>query len=267
MVILRFSCKVVACYFSRMARGKTDGSGKDLPGRPLPVTHWSMVFRARDRSEASLNAFCADYWEPLVAWLLRQNYALQDAKDLVQGFFASSLKRDFLAGVSPDKGRFRTFLLTAFKNYLCDQHDRATAAKRGGGQKVESLDETDSEGRPLQVPSAADLAPDEEYDRACARMLLGKAMGSLSEEYARKGQAVLFAALEPLLYRDETAPRCQQVAERFQMTEGAIKKRVFDIRKRFEALFREEVRQTLPDDASPEDVDEEIRQLMRLFRR
>ena len=54
---------------------------------------------------------------------------------------------DLLAAADRQRGRFRAFLLTALKNFLANEHRRATAGKRGGPQPPLSLDFQDGEER------------------------------------------------------------------------------------------------------------------------
>lgn len=122
------------------------GMGEDRderrPGREagaaFATTRWSVVLSARDRtaseSKEALEILCSSYWFPIYAFLRRRGLPPADAEDLVQGFFASLFEHDSLAGVSPERGRFRSFLLASLRNHLADQHDRATALKRGGGR-------------------------------------------------------------------------------------------------------------------------------------
>ncbi len=230
----------------------------------MPATHWSVVLQARDASATALGTLCEGYRTPLLVWLRSRNYPDHDAEDLVQGFFAHLLKRDFLANVSPDKGRFRTFLLSSLKNFLCDQHDKAAAGKRGGGQTLDSLEATDEQGRPLHDPPAPGATPDLEYDRAWARTVLANALRRLHQECAGTGHAALCAAIEPVLFADETASPYRDIGEQLRMSEGAVRVAAHRIRARLRGLVRDEVVQTV---ARQEDWEQEVRYLVSLFAR
>src|SRR6185295_8488338 len=69
----------------------------------------------------------------------------EDARDLVQEFFAEMLERGWLADASRRETRFSTLLLTIFQRFLASAHRRATAAKRGGGQTTLSIDMAQAE--------------------------------------------------------------------------------------------------------------------------
>lgn len=122
-------------------------------GAAFEATHWTMVQLAADAasttaSQQALTAFCESYWPPLYAFLRRRGHNPTDAQDLTQAFFAHLLEQKTLSRASRDKGRLRTFLLGALQNFLANEHDRATALKRGGGKQIVSINEhfADAEG-------------------------------------------------------------------------------------------------------------------------
>ena len=86
---------------------------------------------------------CENYWFPLYAFVRRAGHSAEDAQDLTQEFFVRLLDKHFLAAADRKKGRFRTFLLTAVKRFLANEYDRARAQKRGGGQRIVSLEGPD----------------------------------------------------------------------------------------------------------------------------
>ena len=220
------------------------------------------MLRAQDKSEAALNTLFTNYRAPLLTWLRARHYSPHDAEDLVQSFFAGLLRHDFLKDLGREKGKFRTFLLTSLKHHLSDMRDKDAAVKRGGGQLPVSLQETDEDGQPLHDPAALGTAPDQDYDRAWAQSVLTNALSQLETECARTGHAALCAALEPVMFVDETALPYRKIAERLGMTEGAVKTAACRIRAMLRDLIREEVRQTVDNE---EDLEEEIRYLFSLF--
>lgn len=242
---------------------ETDGVREELAGQLFAATQWSCVLRAKDNSTAALNALCATYRSALLAWLRCRGLS-NDAEDLVHGFLTSLLARNFLAGISPEKGRFRTFLLTSFTNYLRDRYRQAAAEKRGGGRPLGSLDAPGSEGAGLLDRVPGGVTPDWEYDRAWAAALLTSALRRLEQECSRTGHDRLCAALEPVMFCDETAPAYAQIATRFGMSEAAVKMAAMRIRQRLRGIIREEVMQTVTNEG---DLQEELGYLRSLFER
>src|SRR5262249_11409353 len=105
--------------------------------RQFASTRWSLIAAAAVRDspecEEALAILCELYWYPLYAYARRRLPQAQDDQDLTQEFFARLLEKDYLQQADRRRGRFRAFLLTAFKHFLSKEHERAHALKRGGG--------------------------------------------------------------------------------------------------------------------------------------
>lgn len=118
-------------------------SSSDAP-RLFPHTHWSVVLAATrtpsPESAAALEAICCAYWQPLYAYVRRTGQSPHDAQDLTQEFFRLLLEKRWLHDVNREKGRLRTFLITALKGFMSKEWRRASAQKRGGGQALVELD-------------------------------------------------------------------------------------------------------------------------------
>lgn len=239
----------------------TDFSGGK--GNPLfAVTRWSVVQRARDDSTLALNQLFTQYREPMVIYLVARGHARDHAEGFVQGFCVHLLSRDFLANVAPDKGRFRTFLLNSLQNFVRDQLAMERAEKRGGGNQPDSLDETGPDGKTLLTVVSPGTSADQAFDKAWAQAVLRNSLRQLEAECDRSGHIDLFQAVEPVMFADETSSSYRDIAERLNMTEAAVKVAAYRIRARLKNLIREEVLQTV---ASENDLEEELRYLIRLF--
>lgn len=229
------------------------------------TTHWTVVLaagrRATPQSNRALEVLCCTYWYPLYAYVRRHGYSKEDAEDLTQGFFARFLERNYLEGVSSEKGRFRAFLLAALKHYLANEHDRAGRQKRGGGVAPLSLDWQDANAR-YQIDPADQLSPDKLYDRAWAVTLLERVITRLRDECTTEGKGKVFEQLKPFLMAGQNAVPYAQAAASLGLNEGAARVAVHRLRKRYRELLREEISQTLSD---PADLEEEMRALFRAF--
>ena len=138
---------------------------------------------------------------PIYSYVRRRGYSPHDAQDLTQGFFARLLSRRSFDGVSPSKGKFRSFLLVALNHFLANDREHSQAAKRGGGETIFSLDAESAETS-LQLEPACNLTPDKEYDRRWAACLLERAFAALQTEFQSSGKAVLFDKLRPFRFLD-----------------------------------------------------------------
>lgn len=86
----------------------------------------------RDAAEA-WSEFCGRYVRPLVVFaILKERVPRQDAEDLVNSFFCYLFEESRLHRFDPQKGRFRTYLLTVFSRFGKDERLKAQALKRGG---------------------------------------------------------------------------------------------------------------------------------------
>ncbi len=226
------------------------------------TTHWSVVMLAgqsqHPEAATALEKLCRSYWPPLYAYVRRAGHPPEDAKDLTQEFFARLLAKKHLQLADPERGRFRSFLLKSLQHFLINEWDRSQAQKRGGGQKVFSLDEAAAEQSYVQQ-AADQLSPEGLFDKRWAVTLLERSMEHLGADYAAAGKRELFDRLKSLLLTECTAESYRERAEPLGMSESAVKVAVHRLRQRFRETVRAEIAQTV---ATPSDVDEELRCLM-----
>jgi RNA polymerase sigma factor (sigma-70 family) len=227
------------------------------PADDFATTHWSVVLCAGRRggpeADEALAELCRRYWLPLYAYARRRVADANEAEDLTQEFFARLLEKNALARASPERGRFRCFLLTAMKNFLANERDRANAQKRSGRGRL-SLDRYAAESQ-LRLEPGHDLTPERAYERQWALTLLEVVMGRLQAECAAAGKARHFELLKAAITGERQAPYAA-VAAQLGVSEDAARQAGHRLRKRYRELLREEVAHTLAD---PGDVEEEIR--------
>lgn len=231
---------------------------------PTTETKWSQVLRAfGEPSRSSRDAMewlCITYRGPLLVFARSIEPDPTRADDLLQEFLASmlevaaGLRRNGFASVSKDRGRFRSFLRSAFHNYVRNARKTDLRRKRGGGAEHVDVD-------CHQVESDAPLS-DRLYDRTWAQALLDRALARLEEEQRRAGKGALFDALRERL-SDEDGAALREVGERLGMKENAVKQSLHRLRIRYGAILRAEVCETV---ARPEDVDAELADLREAWR-
>lgn len=226
------------------------------------TTRWSMVRRAVDEGDPqaaeALAQLCQLYWRPLFVYCYGNGRSRADAEDLTQGYFTQLLARDSLRLADPRRGKFRTFLLASFKNYLTDVHRQGQAAKRGRGATHVPFDLDLSEG--CLIEHATEAEPERAYDRQWARDLVQRATTCLREEYKAGGKGEWFENVA-----GENAGACsyQELAARFGSTEDAVKSFALRVRKRFRMLLEREIADTV---ASPHEMQSEMAYLAELLR-
>lgn len=234
------------------------------PRGSFPTTHWSVVVHAGAGSESqvrtALETLCRQYWYPLYAYMRRQGRAHHEAQDCTQEFFARLLASGGMAEARPERGRFRSFLLTALRNFLTNEWHRAQAAKRGGGAAHLPLDlPPDAADRFAREPADSGLTPEQAFDRNWALGLLAEATAALRDEYEKNGRGVLFAALGPLAWGDASESSLADHGERVGLNAPAFAVALHRLRRRLGERLRTRVAETVADGT---DIDTELRHLI-----
>lgn len=228
------------------------GVGKTGEQPLFLTTRWSLVANAAQEADESLEALCSQYWQPVYAVARRSGNDIEAAKDLTQGFFAKLLEKGWLEAADEEKGRFRTFLMTALKRYLINEWHSERAAKRGGFAEVISLDVELAERLDAGLQSQS-LSPDELFDRKWALALLDAALARLEAETGED-----FLVLKDCLTASRGEIDYGELAATLKTSEGAARVAVHRLRKRYRAVIREEVAHTV---ANENEVEEEMRKL------
>jgi RNA polymerase sigma-70 factor (ECF subfamily) len=244
-----------------MARRRTYVEHEQPGHGQFATTRWSMVLAAGQRSspdsERALQTLCESYWYPLYAYAQRRVRQVSDAQDLTQAFFTALLEKNYVRPAVPERGKFRSYLLTAFQHFLAKEWEKAKAQKRGGGQHPIQLDFSDGESR-WPLPSNSDLTADQLYERQWALAVLNRVMDQLAAEMAATGKSAHFNLLKDFMIGDRGQQTFEDVALQLGTTPAAAKMAVSRMRRRYRQLLRDEIAQTV---ASPNEVDEEIRDL------
>lgn len=207
---------------------------------------------------------CQAYWYPLYVFARRETPDAETAADRVQGFFTYWLEHRALRGADPAKGRFRSYLLAAFRHFCQHQRDRERALKRGGGEPTLSLDAEAAERRFVSEAVAPDLDPEQAYERRFALTVLDRSLEALAAEAKGNDKLPLFEALKGQLVGGGRRGELQRLAEDLDMTPGALRVAMHRLRQRFAAVLRQEVAHTVD---SQQQVDEELRYLLTVLSR
>ncbi|MFC5050378.1 RNA polymerase sigma factor [Rubritalea spongiae] len=225
------------------------------------ATRWTLVQRVKEanKEEAreALNVLCAMYWRPLYAFARGYGRSMEDAEDVVQGFLAKGIEKALFSAADQEKGKMRTFLLTAFKRYLRDEYVKESALKRGDG-KVDTMDVAAEEARWADT-DAAD--PTVSFDKRWAIIVVESAKEQLEKKYENEGKLELFEALSASLM-GELDEGYQEVADRLGISLSAVKVGVHRLRKRYGEMLRAEIIGTI---GEGEDPDQELRYLIGIL--
>ena len=231
----------------------------------FPTTRWTLVVAAGDpeqkEARSALVSLCENYWYPLYAYLRRRGYPADQAQDLTQEFFIRVLEGRYLDRADPEKGRFRSFILTSLKFFVADEADRDRAQKRGGGM-VDPLEFSSGEERYQREP-AHDETPERIFERRWALSVLDRVVERLRHEFVQHGRPDHFDRLKVFLLGQSDTPYAA-LAREMSTSEGALKVAIHRLRKRYRELFRQEIADTVAD---PAEVESELRFLAAVLTR
>lgn len=219
------------------------------------TTRWSIVLRAAGGpadARVALESLCRTYRPPVLAYIRSRGRAPDAAEDLTQAFFTRFIERAWYASADPDRGRFRSFLLTLLKRFLVDADDEAHAQKRGGKVRFESAEEVGE----AVVDGAG--SPEEIFEREWARAVLGAAFARLRTEAKAAGKLALFESLSEFLAERPDEADYARVAESLHLRRNTIAVAVHRLRHRLRDLVREELAETT---AGRADMDTELHAL------
>jgi RNA polymerase sigma factor (sigma-70 family) len=204
------------------------------------------------------------YWGPIYAYIRRCGHGREAAADLTQEFVATVvLERGLIGQAEPERGRFRTFVKSAIRNFLVDQHRRATTKRRMPAGRVIS-----GAGLEDLEPSDGD-DPGRAFDRQWAATLISCALERLEAECLGGGmkahwEAFKMVAVDPVLGGTSPAP-LTEVAERLGVDSAErVSSMVQTVRRKFRRVLLETARETVAD---PDHAEGEVEQIKDLLSR
>lgn len=229
------------------------------------TTHWSMIAAASEETPTrdarlALTELCQMYWAPLYAFARRSGHQPADAQDLTQAFFANLLDSPTLDHADAERGRFRTYLLTAFRRFATSQWRKQTAEKRGGGAIHFPLDFERLEASRPQATETPEMA----FQRRWAVTVLENVVSELEREYESRGKQAMFERLRGLLVPNGETADYATIAATLGTSEGAVKVAAHRIKQRYREILRRQIAETV---TAPQEVDDELHALMNSFRK
>lgn len=240
-----------------------------LPKRPqgsFATTLWTVVLEAGSgvndpRAAAALEQLCTHYWSPIYTFALRLSGDRHEAEDLTQAFFAHLLETDAFKKADQQRGRFRSFLLAALRNFIANEWARRDRQKRGGKNKMISLEIASDTGE-LELQLAPHLSPEAQFDRGWALAVVNRVLVRLRREFRAAGKARLYARLEKVMTGEIPDGFYAACEAELGMSERALHVALHRLRRRFGQLLRREVAHTV---SRPAEIEDEIRYLFTLL--
>ncbi|MEK7449772.1 MAG: hypothetical protein AAB019_09865 [Planctomycetota bacterium] len=229
-------------------------------------TIWTVILNARDKTspdyQEALNYLIGTYWKPVYFYVRRKNYDVETAKELTQSFFTVFLEKDFLKNVSREKGKFRTFILTALNHFLSKEREQAGAQKRGGGKIILPLEfsriETSSDSYTFEPTT--DETPEKTLNREWSLATLQKSLENLHQELINQSREIYFEVLKAYLtgQQEDQAATYKNIAAQLNLSENDVTNYLHYTRKRYRELIEEEIKKYVLDE---NELKEEIQEL------
>jgi RNA polymerase sigma-70 factor (ECF subfamily) len=237
---------------------ESEGSGDQFQ-----TTSWTLIVQAQT-SRVDLERLLAAYWSPVYAYLRRQGHSPEDAADLTQGFLGDIvLKRDLIGHADPERGRFRSYLLAALKNFVIDEHRRQ--AGRGDGRPISFVPDDPAALEAAEPSETVD--PGHAFDCQWATTVLGIVLDRLRETCERDGLGSHWTVFEgrvlgPIRHGCTPVSVEELVASLGVRDRDEIYSMQNSVKRRFKTTLRRVVAKTVND---PADADDEIAELRKIL--
>lgn len=221
------------------------------------TTRWSLIAAARDtpvRARPAIEQLCRIYRPPVLAYLRRSCRNGEEAEDLAQAFFLHFIEHEGYARADPQRGRFRSLLLTSLRHFVDDHRASARAQRRNSGTATGNVD-PDSLVSPGETPEQA-------FMRAWLGTVLGRAMQRLADEWRRAGRLAQFERLVPLLREPPEASELKAIADATGIRPNTLAVQLHRLRHRLRQLVRLELSNTVE---SRDDLEQELEALRNVL--
>lgn len=243
----------------------------EKPGKPFwPSTHLGWVEAAQGGGEEARRQALEDvalrYRQPILGRIQAEapELSAEDAEDICQQFFHVEIMgegregRGLLNRFDRGKGRLRTYLSTALRNFLASWHRDRKRLKRGG------------KGMPLPLEAAAHIpaqepSPDTVFDLLWSLNILSSAFAEVEREWlADPRKAAIYAVLRPYLVGQEQEERLAGHAQALGMSYDSLRQTLHRLRRRQRLAVNHAIARTV---AHPAQIEEELRCLCEILRR
>ncbi len=217
----------------------------------FPTTRRSALVAARSADDAERRrgyaAIVATYWRPAYTYVrLHWRQPEEEARDLVQGFFAHAWEKGFLERYDPVRARFRTWLRVCLDGFVSNARQAAAREKRGGGATPLSLDFAAAEADLASRLPSVTADPETLFEIEWVRAFLEDGLVSLREHCEATGHEVHWRVFRR--YDVEEHPRGEQptyaaLAAEFGVPETSVTNHLHWARREYRRLVLERLRE------------------------
>ncbi len=238
-----------------MSPPKDTAFDRDGPSRFL-TTAWSVVMRAQDPTSAeykrSVDELCARYWKPVYAFVRGRGWDAEEARDLTQEYFSRFLEKELFRKADRSRGRFRSFVLVTVERFLKDELDKRTRRRRAHEKMTEDR----------QKRSDAKVDPEEEFNKALGREIIGRVLASMRVHCDDSGQDRYYRIFTARVEAEAAGrpPSYDDMAAAHDMSVTDVTNALHRARQIFKRLLRDEIRHSVTRES---EIDSEIADLRK----
>lgn len=211
------------------------------------TTSWTDVRRAA--TGESWEELLRAYRQPIYGFFRRRGWSEADAEDLTQGFITREIeKRSVVRHASEGRGRFRSYLKTALRNYSRDEL-RARHGRNGRRREV-SLE---GAGQGMADIGEENAGMDE-FDRRWAAATVERALERTRRACAADGQEAHLEMFESRVVgpsvRGVEARSVEEMARERGIDASQVSSMIYTVKRKFRRALEEVVLETLEDPAA-----------------
>ena len=246
----------------------SDGTDMGGSAEAFLTTHWSLIEgikKQQDPKQSLIGLLLKRYWKPVYCYLRRTGCGNEQAKDLTQGFFHEVvLSRHLIERADPSKGRFRTFLLHALKQYVIDMSRRKSTQANIPPEKLITLEIAHL---PVLPQTISKWSPEACFHYAWKSAILDLTLAAVKEDCLHAGQETHWQIFRDYLLYPTLEGRDPPPLKEFRRRHGlssekAASNMVITVKRRFQRLLRKHLRSTVSSDA---EADEEFRDFLETW--
>ena len=241
----------------------------------FPTTRWTLIQSVKDQNNDNENndnnneknneaeekkakaatealaQLLQAYWKPLYIYARKTGKDDDKAKDAVQSFAAHVLEKNVFSKAAKDKGSLRSFLKTAFKNFMINEFQKSKAIKRGGEFQhfsfIQNADSLNSSEQFFQNINSFSQQPDQAYEEMWALTVFNNATEKLKQEYIdnnRKGPIDWII----LYFNGANTKSYQEMLEESGFSATGFKALIHRAKKKFKEYIYEEISDLVADE-------------------
>ncbi len=151
---------------------------------------------------------------------MRWRLGPDEAEDATQALFAEAFENAWFDRFDPDKARFRTFVRLCADRLVMNAQQAAARIRRGGGQRVVSIDFAGAEDElAVQAPGVSEA--EDFFRREFVRALFDRAVRSLRRDCLARGREIHWQLFERYDLREDR-PSYAELAAEFELTPGQV---------------------------------------------